>query len=74
MNKRLQGNCSSKTALASCLAVLAMIMALSACGVTDSVAKRMDDTWAGDMMIGDNEKVIFTSDGGNQLKPDEYGK
>ncbi|MBI6667468.1 type VI secretion system-associated lipoprotein [Pseudomonas syringae] len=74
MNKRLQGNCSSKPALARCLAVLAMMMALSACGVTDRVAKRMDDTWAGDMMFGDNEKVILTTDGGNQLNPDEYGK
>ncbi|MEE4944689.1 type VI secretion system lipoprotein TssJ [Pseudomonas alliivorans] len=74
MSNRLQGIRSSKQALAQCLTVLAMMMALSSCGVTDRVAKRMDDTWAGDMMFGDNEKVILTSDGGNSLNPDESGK
>jgi type VI secretion system protein VasD len=53
---------------------MAMMMALTACGVTDRVGKRVDDTWAGDMLFDDNEKVILTSDGGNQLNPDESGK
>jgi type VI secretion system protein VasD len=53
---------------------MAMMMALTACGVTDRVGKRVDDTWAGDLLFDDNEKVILTSDGGNQLNPDESGK
>src|SRR5690348_17675021 len=51
-----------------------MMTVLSACGVTDRVGKRVDDTWAGDMLFQDNEKVILTSDGGNQLNPDASGK
>lgn len=56
------------------LTVLAMLMALTACGITDRASKRVDDTWAGDMLFGDKENVILTSDGGNQLNPDESGK
>lgn len=56
------------------LTVLAMMMALTACGITDRASKRVDDTWAGDMLFGDKENVILTSDGGNQLNPDESGK
>jgi type VI secretion system protein VasD len=59
--------------LAKCLTAVAMIAVLSACGVTDRVGKRVDDTWAGDMLFDDNEKVILTSDGGNQLNPDASG-
>jgi type VI secretion system protein VasD len=74
MNNRLQSGHCLKPAWAKCLAALLMAMTLSACGVTDRVAKRVDDTWAGDMLFGDNEKVLLTSDGGNQLNPDESGK
>jgi type VI secretion system protein VasD len=59
---------------AACLVALAIMMALSGCGITDRASKRVDDTWAGDMLFGDKEKVILTSDGGNQLNPDEAGK
>ena len=54
--------------------VLTMVMALTACGITDRASKRVDDTWAGDMLFGDKEKVILTSDGGNQLNPDDSGR
>jgi type VI secretion system protein VasD len=60
--------------LAKCLTAVAMMTVLSACGVTDRVGKRVDNTWAGDMLFEDNEKVILTSDGGNQLNPDASGK
>ncbi|RAU47853.1 MULTISPECIES: type VI secretion system lipoprotein TssJ [unclassified Pseudomonas] len=56
------------------LTLLAMLLALTACGITERAGKRVDDTWAGDMLFGDKEKVILTSDGGNQLNPDESGK
>lgn len=65
---------SAQPAFAKCLIAAAMMMVLTACGVTDRVGKRVDDTWAGDMLFDDNEKVILTSDGGNQLNPDESGK
>jgi len=68
------GKRRAQPALAKCLTAAAMIMVLTACGVTDRVGKRVDDTWAGDMLFDDNEKVILTSDGGNQLNPDESGK
>jgi type VI secretion system protein VasD len=74
MDNRYSGKRCEKTALAKCLAALAMMAVLSACGVTDRVGKRVDDTWAGDMLFDDNEKVILTSDGGNQLNPDASGK
>ena len=74
MDKKNSGKRLEKTALAKCLTAVAMIAVLSACGVTDRVGKRVDDTWAGDMLFDDNEKVILTSDGGNQLNPDESGK
>jgi type VI secretion system protein VasD len=74
MDKRYSGKRPEKTALAKCLTALAMIAVLSACGVTDRVGKRVDNTWAGDMLFEDNEKVILTSDGGNQLNPDASGK
>lgn len=56
------------------LTLLTMMMALGACGITDRASKRVDDTWAGDMLFGDKEKVILTADGGNQLNPDESGR
>ena len=65
---------SAQPVFAKCLIAAAMMMVLTACGVTDRVGKRVDDTWAGDMLFDDNEKVILTSDGGNQLNPDESGK
>jgi type VI secretion system protein VasD len=73
MDKNFSGKRPAK-ALAQCLTVVAMMTVLSACGVTDRVSKRVDDTWAGDMLFDDNEKVILTSDGGNQLNPDAEGK
>jgi type VI secretion system protein VasD len=54
------------------LAALAMMLVLAGCGVTDRIGKRMDDTWAADM-LADSEKVILTADGGNQLNPDASG-
>ncbi|MFJ3485571.1 type VI secretion system lipoprotein TssJ [Pseudomonas sp. NPDC090202] len=59
---------------ARCAALVTLAVALTACGITDRASKRVDDTWAGDMLFGDKEKVILTSDGGNQLNPDETGK
>ncbi|WP_263264700.1 type VI secretion system lipoprotein TssJ [Pseudomonas sp. RIT-PI-S] len=55
-------------------AAFALLTTLAACGVTDRVGKRVDDTWAGDMLYADNEQVVLTSDGGNQLNPDATGK
>ena len=74
MDKRYSGKRPEKTALAKCLTALAMMAVLSACGVTDRVGKRVDNTWAGDMLFDDQEKVILTSDGGNQLNPDASGQ
>lgn len=55
------------------LSAVALLLALAGCGVTDRIGKRMDDSWAADM-LADSEKVILTSDGGNQLNPDAEGK
>ncbi len=55
------------------LTTAALLLALAGCGVTDRIGKRMDDSWAADM-LADSEKVILTSDGGNQLNPDAEGK
>lgn len=55
------------------LAVASLLLALAGCGVTDRIGKRMEDSWAADM-LADSEKVILTSDGGNQLNPDTEGK
>lgn len=54
------------------LTAVAMLLVLAGCGVTDRIGKRMDDSWAADM-LADSEKVILTSDGGNQLNPDASG-
>lgn len=55
------------------LTAVALLVALAGCGVTDRIGKRMEDSWAADM-LADSEKVILTSDGGNQLNPDAEGK
>lgn len=55
------------------LTAAALLVALAGCGVTDRIGKRMEDSWAADM-LADSEKVILTSDGGNQLNPDAEGK
>ncbi|WAC00419.1 type VI secretion system lipoprotein TssJ [Pseudomonas putida] len=55
------------------LTVAALLLVLAGCGVTDRIGKRMEDSWAADM-LADSEKVILTSDGGNQLNPDAEGK
>lgn len=55
------------------LAAAALLLALAGCGVTDRIGKRMEDSWAADM-LADSEKVILTSDGGNTLNPGADGK
>ncbi|MBA6133583.1 type VI secretion system lipoprotein TssJ [Pseudomonas juntendi] len=55
------------------LTAVALLLAMAGCGVTDRIGKRMEDSWAADM-LADSEKVILTSDGGNQLNPDADGK
>lgn len=55
------------------LTVAALLLALAGCGVTDRIGKRMEDSWAADM-LADSEKVILTSDGGNELNPGADGK
>lgn len=55
------------------LVVLIMASALGACGITDRVGKRVDDTWAGDMLFSSDEQVVLTIDGGNQLNPSVAG-
>lgn len=54
------------------LTIAALLLTLTGCGVTDRIGKRMDESWAADM-LADSEKVILTSDGGNQLNPDASG-
>ncbi|MDO7910454.1 type VI secretion system lipoprotein TssJ [Pseudomonas monteilii] len=54
------------------LTTAALLLALVGCGVTDRIGKRMDESWAADM-LADHENLILTSDGGNQLNPDAEG-
>nr|WP_314613739.1 type VI secretion system lipoprotein TssJ [uncultured Pseudomonas sp.] len=63
----------SPTPLCKRLTAAALLLALAGCGVTDRIGKRMEDSWAADM-LADSEKVILTSDGGNQLNPGADGK
>lgn len=65
---------SQRPAWLKSLALITTIALLAACGVTDRVGKRVDDTWAGDMLFSDNEKLILTSDGGNNLNIDDTGE
>lgn len=74
MNMRIKETPGAGARWTRGLAVAAMALTLAACGITDRASKRVDDTWAGDMLFGDKEKVILTADGGNQLNPDESGK
>lgn len=55
------------------LGILFMLLGLTACGITDRVGKRVDDTWAGDMLFSSDEKIVLTVDGGNQLNPNTSG-
>ncbi|AXM94873.1 type VI secretion system lipoprotein TssJ [Pseudomonas plecoglossicida] len=55
------------------LTAAALLLALAGCGVSDRIGKRMEDSWAADM-LADSEKVILTADGGNQLNPGADGK
>ena len=55
------------------LGILVMLLGLTACGITDRVGKRVDDTWAGDMLFSSDDKVVLTMDGGNQLNPNASG-
>ncbi|MEE4621764.1 type VI secretion system lipoprotein TssJ [Pseudomonas alliivorans] len=55
------------------LGILVMSLGLTACGITDRVGKRVDDTWAGDMLFSSDEKIVLTVDGGNQLNPNTTG-
>jgi type VI secretion system protein VasD len=74
MNRRNMGRFYTGACWARGLTLLVMATALAACGVTDRASKRVDDTWAGDMLFGDKEKLILTADGGNQLNPGDDGK
>lgn len=74
MNRQYMGRFQPQACWARGLAVLVVATALAACGVTDRASKRVDDTWAGDMLFGDKEKLILTADGGNQLNLDATGK
>lgn len=56
------------------LSVLVIVFGLSACGVTDRVGKRVDDTWAGDMLFSSDDEVVLTVDGGKELNLDESGQ
>lgn len=55
------------------LAVAALCAGVCACGICDRIGKRVDDTWAGDMMFKSNDKLVLTTDGGNGLNPDASG-
>jgi type VI secretion system protein VasD len=74
MNMRNRERRYAGAGWATRVTLLTVVMALTACGITDRASKRVDDTWAGDMLFGDKEKVILTADGGNQLNPDESGR
>ncbi|MEN5028633.1 type VI secretion system lipoprotein TssJ [Pseudomonas sp. Ps21-P2] len=74
MNMRNRERLCAGAGWATRVTLLTVVMALTACGITDRASKRVDDTWAGDMLFGDKEKVILTADGGNQLNPDESGR
>ncbi len=74
MNRQYMGRFHEQACWARGLTVLIVATALAACGVTDRASKRVDDTWAGDMLFGDKEKLILTADGGNQLNLDATGK
>lgn len=54
--------------------LLAAVLGLSACGVTDRMGKRVDDSWAADMLFSSEDQVVLTVDGGNELNPDESGQ
>lgn len=63
---------AGNTRLLKRLTLAALLLALAGCGVTDRIGKRMEDSWAADM-LADSENVILTSDGGNALNPDASG-
>jgi type VI secretion system protein VasD len=48
-------------------------LGVAACGVTDRIGKRVDDTWAGDMLFKSDDKLVLTTDAGNRLNPDASG-
>lgn len=59
---------------AACLALLTSIgLGMAGCGVTERVGKRVDDTWAGDMLFKSDDKLVLTTDAGNNLNPDATG-
>lgn len=62
------------TAFTRYLLLLALALGLSACGVTERMGKRVDNTWAGDVLFSSADKLVLTSDAGNHLNPDEAGK
>lgn len=72
-NKALAGLAGYATAIPKFIGALTMVCGLMACGVSDRIGKQVNDTWAGDMLHADNEQVVLTSDGGNQLNPDATG-
>jgi len=54
------------------LVTLAAVLTLAGCGVTERIGKRMDDSWAADL-LADSEQLILTSDAGTQLNPGHDG-
>jgi type VI secretion system protein VasD len=55
------------------LLLSALCLAVAACGVSARIGKRVDDTWAGDMLFKSDDKVVLTTDAGNGLNPDASG-
>lgn len=51
------------------MVLAALCLSVCACGVSDRIGKRVDDTWAGDMMFKSGDKLVLTTDGGNGLNP-----
>lgn len=43
------------------------------CGVTERLGKRVDGTWAGDVLFRSEDKLVITTDAGNGLNPDASG-
>lgn len=48
------------------------LLAMTGCGVSERIGKRLEDSWASDL-LADSEQLVLTSDGGNQLNPDRSG-
>jgi type VI secretion system protein VasD len=53
-----------------CLFLLAGVLCVSGCGVSDRMGKQVDDTWMADLLFSSDDEVVLTLDGGNQLNAD----